>query len=125
DLVIRRGVGTPPRTPREGTLLEQGPPQPDLADPAVPLIPAPIYYTAFLRRATASGPLFSAGVSGELLASTPEALREYAESQAQAPGAENELPPGLRLCFRALGPLQVSEALLTSRAPQVRRWAIA
>src|SRR5262249_11246713 len=62
DLVIRRGVGQAPLTPQEGTLLEQGPAAALVADPTVPLTPAPVYYTAFLRRATSNGPIYSTGI---------------------------------------------------------------
>ncbi|MBI3409735.1 MAG: hypothetical protein HY040_15450, partial [Planctomycetes bacterium] len=129
DLVIRRGVDRPPRTPQDGTLLEQGPAAAMIADPAVPLTPAPVYYTAFLRRATSNGPIFSTGITGELLTATPAALRQFAEAEARLsraePGkAEHTVPPRLALCFRALESVQLADVLLVSAEPQVRSWAI-
>lgn len=125
DLVVRRGVSQPPRSPHEGTLLEQGPAHTAVLDPAVPLTPATVYYTAFMRRADSTGPLHSAGASCELLAATPSSLRQFAEAEARARESDSAFPPRLALCIQALDPVFVAEAFLASAVIRVRTWGLA
>jgi hypothetical protein len=123
DMVIRRGVGRPPLTPADGTLLEQGPARSPVPDPAVPLTPETIHYTVFARRNDSGGAVYSAGTSTELEETSPAAVLRLADREAQQNAGSAQLPPRVALLFSVEDEVEVAQALARSNLAVVRGWA--
>lgn len=123
-MVVRRGVGQPPRTPADGTLLDQGPAGPAVADPAVPLTPEPVYYTIFARRNDAAGPAYSPGISVELDEASPAAFIRLAEREARQGAGPGPLSGRMALLFAVRDKSELAQALLRSEVVVVRGWAL-
>src|SRR5439155_10944955 len=76
-----------------------------------------------LRETGGSG-LSSAAVDAPLVELQPAALCQFAERGAAAVPIDAPESAPVRLLFRALKPLNVAEALLSSALPAVRVWAV-
>jgi hypothetical protein len=124
QLLVRRGIGVQPLDAAEGELVSEGPPLRWLDD-KLPGDTA-LYYGVFSRVRRDGEVASSVLTPAQPFEPTPTNLRRFAEAAAAVgAGQEPEPEPAqITLMFEALDQTRVAEALLSSRLPQVRGWAI-
>jgi hypothetical protein len=138
QLVVRRGVGAPPRNLDDGAAVYEGQLAGVIDDKNLPVGSSAIFYSIFTRRPLTPAPLPAAGERGrgegqrwsvsrglevELIDPMPSPLLTLAEAEANAATDDTE-PARIALLFQALVTDVVAETLLESIVPRVRAWAV-